>query len=273
MKIELAQYKPILGDVRKNLKNIIEICEEAIQKGSELIVFPELALSGYLLEDLAFSTGIKEVPGELLDLSRKISIAIGGVERGKDRYVYNSAFYLEGGKLIHTHRKIYLPTYGMFDEARYFKAGDRLEAFDTKFGKMGMLICEDMWHPTSAFVLAQDGAEHILVLTNSPARGLGDEMLIEKEWDSILHGAAISNTVFVSMINRTGVEDGVSFWGGSRIYGPNGEKLLAMESFKEHSLSIELDYDLIDRVRFSGGIGKNENLTLILRELNRIWKG
>lgn len=273
MKIQLAQYKPILGDVKKNLENIIEISKKAIKNGDNLIVFPELALSGYLLEDLAFSVGIKGVPRELLELSREISIVVGGVERGGDRYTYNSAFYLEDGKLIHTHRKIYLPTYGMFDEARYFKAGDTISAFDTKFGRVGMLICEDMWHPTSAFILAQDRAEHIIVLANSPARGLGDEMTIEKEWDSLLHGAAISNTVFVSMVNRVGVEDGVSFWGGSRIYSPDGSRLLCMENFKDCSQSIEIDWNIIDRVRFSGGIGKNENIPLILKEFNRIWEG
>lgn len=273
MKIELAQYKPVLGDMKKNLKNILGICEKSIENGSDLIVFPELALSGYLLEDLALNMGIREIPQELLELSKKISIALGGVERGGDRYTYNSAFYLEDGKLLHTHRKIYLPTYGMFDEARYFKAGDSIRAFDTKFGRMGMLICEDMWHPTSAFILAQDGVEQILVLTNSPARGLGDEMEIEREWNSLLHGTAISNTLFVTMVNRVGVEDGVSFWGGSRIYGPDGSQILIMEDFQDITAVAEIDYNLIDRVRFSGGVGKNENIPLVLRELNRVWKG
>ncbi|MGL4253360.1 MAG: nitrilase-related carbon-nitrogen hydrolase [Fusobacteriaceae bacterium] len=273
MKIELAQYKPVLGDVKKNLENIVRICRESIKNKNNLIVFPELALSGYLLEDLAFSTGMREIPGELLELSKEISIVIGGVERGSDRYIYNSAYYLEGGEILHTHRKVYLPTYGMFDEARYFRAGNSIMAFHTKFGKIGMLICEDMWHPASAFILAQDGAEHIIVLTNSPARGLGDEMTIEEEWDSLLHSAAISNTVFITMVNRTGVEDGVSFWGGSRIYAPNGDKILSMEDFRDYSQSAELDYNLIDRVRFAGGTAKNENLPLILKELNRVWKG
>ncbi|MGL4403602.1 MAG: nitrilase-related carbon-nitrogen hydrolase [Fusobacteriaceae bacterium] len=273
MKIELAQYKPILGDVRKNLENIVEICRESIKIGNDIIVFPELALSGYLLEDLAFSTGMKEIPVELLELSKEISIVVGGVERSSDRYIYNSAYYLEDGKLLHTHRKVYLPTYGMFDEARYFKAGNSIRAFDTKFGKIGMLICEDMWHPTSTFILAQDGAEHVIVLTNSPARGLGDVMSIEEEWDSLLRSAAISNTIFITMVNRTGVEDGVSFWGGSRIYAPNGDRLLSMENFREYKENIKLDYNLIDRTRFSGGVAKNENIPLILKELNRVWKG
>ncbi|MGL6101437.1 MAG: nitrilase-related carbon-nitrogen hydrolase [Fusobacteriaceae bacterium] len=272
MKIELAQYKPVLGDVKKNIENIVGICREGIEKRSDIIVFPELALSGYLLEDLTLNVSMRALPEELLELSKEISIVIGGVERGEDRYIYNSAYYLEDGKIKHTHRKVYLPTYGMFDEARYFMAGKNIEAFQTKFGKLGMLICEDMWHPTSAFILAQDGAEHIIVLTNSPARGLGENMVIEEEWDSLLHSAVISNTIFITMVNRVGVEDGVSFWGGSRIYAPNGEKLLSMENFRDYSDSVELDYSLIDKIRFAGGVGRNENIPLIIKELKRVWK-
>lgn len=273
MKIKLVQYKPILGNVNKNIKRMMEFIEEGIEESADLIVFPELALTGYLLEDLAFATAIKTLPLEFLHASKKISIIFGAVELGADRYVYNSAFYLEDGEVKHTHRKVYLPTYGMFDEGRYFRAGNSIRAFDTKFGRVGMLICEDMWHQGSSFILAQDGAEQIFVLTNSPARGFGDEMAIEKEWNSLLHSSAIADTVFVLMANRVGVEDGVTFWGGSRAFAPTGELLCRCDNFQEEAVTLEIERNSIERVRFSGGVGKNENLPLMIKELTRIWEG
>lgn len=273
MKIKLAQYKPILGDFEKNLKRVMELIEEGIKDKADLIVFPELALTGYLLEDLAFTAAVKNLPVELLHASKKISIIIGAVELAADRYVYNSAFYLEEGEVKHIHRKVYLPTYGMFDEARYFRAGNSIRAFDTKFGRMGILICEDMWHQGSSFILAQDGAEQIFVLTNSPARGFGQELSIEGEWNSLLHSSAIADTVFVTMVNRAGVEDGVTFWGGSRVFAPTGEMICRAENFQEQCMTVEIDRRMIDRVRFSGGVGKNENLPLMIKELTRIWEG
>ncbi|MGL6063740.1 MAG: nitrilase-related carbon-nitrogen hydrolase [Fusobacteriaceae bacterium] len=273
MKLCLAQMKPNLGDVEKNLLKMIELIKESIEKKVEIIVFPELALTGYLLEDLIGHVAIKEVPKELLDLSEEISIIFGAVELGNDGYIYNSAYYLENGEMLFKHRKVYLPTYGMFDEGRYFKEGNEIKAFNTKHGRFGILICEDMWHPTSSFILAQDGAQHIFALVSSPGRGLDKELEIKKEWESLIHAAAISNTVFVTMVNRTGVEDGVSYWGGSQVVAPTGEKLAIAPLFEEKYLIVEIKENILIRSRLMSPVAKNENLPLILKELKRIWRG
>ncbi|MGL5123008.1 MAG: nitrilase-related carbon-nitrogen hydrolase [Fusobacteriaceae bacterium] len=273
MKLCLAQMKPYLGNIEKNLLKMIELTKESIEKKMDIIVFPELALTGYLLEDLVGHVAIREVPKELLNLSEKISIMFGAVELGKDGYIYNSAYYLENGKMLFKHRKVYLPTYGMFDEGRYFKEGNEIKAFDTKYGRFGLLICEDMWHPTSSFILAQDSAQYIFVLVNSPGRGLDKELEIKKEWESLIHGAAISNSVFVTMVNRVGIEDGICYWGGSQVVTPIGEKIVIASLFKEECLNLEIKEDTLIRSRLASPIAKNEKLPLILKELKRIWCG
>ena len=139
MKAAIAQIKPTLGNLGKNLEIMLKKIDEAKEKGMEVIVFPELALSGYLLEEMVYDVCV-DIPQELLEASKEISVLFGGVEKGPDNYIYNSAFYLEDGKLLHTHRKVYLPTYGMFFEGRYFREGDRFRAFDTKHGRLGVLI-------------------------------------------------------------------------------------------------------------------------------------
>lgn len=271
MKLYLAQMKPLLGNIQKNLEKMCCCIDDAIEQKSDLIVFPELSLTGYALEDLTGEVYIESVPEEILERSKKISILFGAVELGEDKYTYNSSFFVEEGEVIHRHRKVYLPTYGMFDEARYFKAGNSIKAFNSKHGRLGVLICEDMWHQAAPFILAQDGAEQILVLTNSPSRGLLDELTIEKEWNSLLHASAISNLTFVTMVNRVGIEDGLNFWGGSVVYSPTGSKVEVLDKFQELGAVVDIDLRDVRRARNSGPVPKNENLPLIMKELNRIY--
>ncbi|MBC2856103.1 nitrilase [Cetobacterium sp. 2A] len=270
MKVYLAQMKPHLGVVEKNIDEMVKFIERAIEDSAELVLFPELCLTGYLLEDLVYDLASSKIPKELLELSKKVSIIFGGVELSNDFYVYNTAYYLENGELKGKHRKVYLPTYGMFDEGRYFKSGDSIKAFDTKFGKIGMLICEDAWHQSSHQILAQDGANYIFVLTSSPARVVRENLEIAHSWDSILKSSAICNSVYVAMCNRVGVEDGCSFWGGSSVFEPSGKQLLKMNYFSEDMKLVDLKVDAVKRARFSSPVARNEKLDLILREFNRI---
>ncbi len=236
----------------------------------ELIVFPELALSGYLLEEMVYDVCIN-IPDVLLEASREISILFGGVEKGKDNYIYNSAFYLEDGRLHHTHRKVYLPTYGMFFEGRYFKEGDRFRAFDTKHGRLGILICEDAWHQSASYILGQDGADYIFCLVSSPARGFEDgHESMARDWEGISYlTSALTGSYFI-LANRVGVEDGVTFWGGSEVVAPTGKVLAKAGYFEEETLYVDLPEREIRRARFSSPVLKSENLDLTIRELERI---
>lgn len=270
MKVYLAQTKPCLGNVFKNLKNMVEIIKEQIEKKSEVVIFPELSLTGYLLEDMVYDVGIKEVPEILLELSKEISIIFGAVELGEDLYHYNSAYYLEDGEVKHIHRKVYLPTYGLFDEGRYFKEGSSIKAFNTKYGKIGMLICEDAFHLTSSYILSEDGAKAIFVLTNSPLRVSGNGLDIKRTWEAIGKSSTVSNNNFMIMVNRVGIEDGVSFWGGSFVMGPSGEMIKQLETLDEDGQLVNIDFKDIVKVRFSSGTGKNNKIDLVLNELNRV---
>ena len=159
--VALVQIKPKLGRVADNLALIQEQVEQTIAQKADLAVLPELALTGYFLKDLvpevALTLDSPEISA-LRQLSRRISIAVGFVEVTADYQFYNSAAWFEDGELKHLHRKVYLPTYGLFDEQRYLGRGDRFRAFDTKFGRIGLLVCEDMWHLSAPYLLAMDGA-------------------------------------------------------------------------------------------------------------------
>ena len=146
--IAVAQIDPVLGDVQRNLRKHLDFASRAVKKGADLIVFPELSLTGYTLRDINLDVALK--PGHsavlkaLISRSKRISIVAGGVEESGSFGLYNSAFFLENGKLLGIHRKVYPPTYGMFEEMRYFSAGRSVKAVDPKLGRLGVLICEDL---------------------------------------------------------------------------------------------------------------------------------
>src|SRR5213594_3040238 len=166
LRIALAQVEPVLGDLAANVRMHLRWAKEAAQRGSDLVLFPELSLTGYLLQDLVSEVSVRlDSPSPirpLLAMSRRLGLVFGLVEETEGHRYHNSAVFLEGGRIRYVHRKVYLPTYGMFDEGRDFAAGDRLQAFPTRLGRMGMLICEDLWHTSTALVLAQDGADYLL---------------------------------------------------------------------------------------------------------------
>jgi len=176
VKLALAQIKPTLGNLTANLKIHEDYFERAVSGGAELVIFPELSLTGYYLQDLVPDVGFdierSDLFNKFLRMSDSADMVVGFVEKGSDFRFFNSAAYLSKGKVVHIHRKLYLPTYGMFDEYRYFSPGDTLRSFETRFGTMGMLICEDMWHPSTFFLLANDGAQLILGPSAGPGRGV-----------------------------------------------------------------------------------------------------
>src|SRR5512138_2147890 len=226
----LAQIKPKLGCLADNLSLVEAAVERGINERAELIIFPELALTGYFLKDLvpdvALSLDAPEI-ARLVHLSRHIAIAIGLVEVTKDYRFFNTALYLEDGAIRHLHRKVYLPTYGLFDELRYLARGDRFRAFDSKFGRMGMLICEDMWHLSAPYILAMDGATTLLCLSSSPGRGIStdDKLGSTSAWQRLTATVATFLNPRVLYCNRVGYEDGVNFWGGSEAVSPSGSAI------------------------------------------------
>ncbi len=277
LKIGLAQITPKLGDVEANLALHLEAIADAAEQGVELLVFPELSLTGYRLRDLAFSVAIKPTPrdpifGKLLDASRDMDIVIGFVEADERQKFYIATAYLSNGELLHLHRKVYLPTYGMFDEGRYFAWGDAVRAFDTRFGRIGLLICEDFWHISTPYMLWLDGADILIFTSASPGRGLATEQKIgSAKWVEHINQAYASIfTNFVIHANRTGFEDGVTFWGGSTIFDPEGVLLAQGPYYEEALVTAHLDLNQLRRTRIRLPLLRDERVGLTMRELNRI---
>ncbi|MED5579896.1 MAG: nitrilase-related carbon-nitrogen hydrolase [Nitrospinota bacterium] len=273
-----AQIKPFLGDVESNLKLIEAQVKIAKKKNIKLLVFPELALTGYFLKDFVPDVSQKKnskLLRKIASLSKGISIVLGFVEESSRHVFYNSAAYFENEKLVYVHRKIYLPTYGMFDESRYFGSGQRIKAFDTNLGRVAILICEDAWHPSLAFLASQDGADFLIVPSSSPFRGTSQAKLkpkstIERTWESILATYSITYNQFVVFSNRVGYEDGVNFWGGSQIISPEGEILKKGSRSRASIYTAEIDTRDIRRSRIASPTFRDEKILLFQREFNRI---
>ncbi|MEE9240096.1 MAG: nitrilase-related carbon-nitrogen hydrolase [bacterium] len=277
-RVGLAQTGPTLGNLEANRKIIQKEVRRSIRQGVDLLVFPELAVTGYFLKDIVPEVALRRgspLLKEIAELSREVSIVIGFIEESGRHGFYNAAGYFEGGKLVHLHRKIYLPTYGLFDEGRYVGSGKQVRAFDTRFGRVAMLICEDAWHPSLAYVASQDGADILIIPSSSPARGVKKQagksgLAIERAWQALNRAYATVFSQFVFFSNRVGYEDGISFWGGSEIVLPSGEPLVSAPKWKPRLLTAEVNTADVRRVRIATPTLRDEDLHLTLRELRRI---
>lgn len=274
-RLAVAQIPPILGDVEKNLALHEKMAREAISQSVNLLVFPELSLTGYFLKDQVPSVALSaEAPALALlrDLSSRVAMVVGFVEEAPGHRFHNAAAYLEGGEIRHIHRKVYLPTYGIFDEQRYLAAGGRVRAFDTALGRMAILICEDLWHPAAAGIAAWDGAELILCPSASPGRGLGRAEPFQNAatWERVIRAYGDLLTCFVVYANRVGYEDGACFWGGSEVVGPTGRSLAKARYLEEELLVAEADAGALRRARIANPLLRDERLELTLREVQRL---
>lgn len=278
--VALAQINTRLGDVSVNLEKHIVMAREAQSRGADLLIFPELSLTGYVLQDLAAMVSHRPTDEDpvfrpLLEASRKLDLMVGFVEEDTRSRFYVSAAYLSQGRVLHVHRKVYLPTYGLFDEGRFFAPGDSIRAFDTRFGRFGMLICEDFWHASPPYLLWLDGADVFLLQSASPGRGLGAESWLESaHWvDHINRGYASLFTSFVIHTNRVGYEDGLHFWGGASVYDPDGN-VLGRGPYGEEALTlIEIDLNQLHRTRARLPLLRDERTALVQREMERILAG
>lgn len=215
MKITLAQTSPKLN--RTNLEDVVSIIN-SVKESSDLIVFPELSLSGYMLQDKLYEDAWQEDELEALkELSHQIDIVVGAAIKD-DNVFRNTALYFSAGKLQSKHIKVHLPNYGMFEEARYFEGGDKFEAFEVNGKKISMLVCEDVWHENVHKEIIKLAPDIIIALVASPARGFNDNGLtIEDKWYKIIKELSKESNSKLVFVNRVGFEDGLGFWGGSCI--------------------------------------------------------
>jgi NAD+ synthase (glutamine-hydrolysing) len=277
LNLALAQINTRLGDVEGNLTKHLDLIESARDKQADLIVFPELSLTGYVLQDLA--TTVAHRPNSedpvfrpLLKASQGIDLVVGFVDEDRRNRFYIAAAYLSRGQVLHVHHKVYLPTYGLFDEGRFFAWGDGVQAFDTRFGRLGILICEDFWHASPPYLLWLDGAEMLVFMSASPGRGLTAEPQLESaRWVEHINRAYASLfTTFVVHANRVGYEDGLHFWGGSTAFDPNGELIVKAPYNQEAITLAEIDLSQLHRTRARLPLLRDERTALVVRELRRI---
>jgi predicted amidohydrolase len=276
IRVAIAQINPKLGDLRANLALYEEKIRQGLDQKAELLLFPELSLTGYYLRDTVPSVALMMSSAEmnqLRQLSRELPFVAGLVEESADHRFFNSAVYFEDGDVRHVHRKVYLPTYGMFDEQRYFAAGDRVRAFDSKFGRMALLICEDLWHPSTIYLAALDGALAVICPSASPLRGIVDGQSQDdnaRYWEMINRAYTETFSLFMIYGNRCGFEDGVGFWGGSEIVDPFGQRVAKAKYYDEDFLTAEMSLESVRRKRTMSPLLRDEDIDLTINELMRI---
>lgn len=265
MKILVSQIKPYLGNVERNLEKIVKDIEVGIENNCEIAVFPELSLTGNLLEDLAFDVAISEIPKELLDLSSKITIIFGAVCEENNR-LYNCGICLEDGKILEKHKKVFLSNGNGGSEAKYFTRGKEIKTFESKHGVFGITLGEEGLNPMVNGILSSYGAEIIFNLVNENV----DIKEKDSSYEKMAQANSLYNKNFTVMVNRVGVEDSVTFTGNSFVVSPYGKILEKMEKFIEKLSIINIDLKDIKRAYYNSEFDRESNLEVIRKELERI---
>jgi predicted amidohydrolase len=250
MRIALAQVDASPGDVAANLERATRTVSAAEEAGADVVVFPELALSGYALGEATGRAALLPGDSRLAALTRSGgAAAVVGLVEAAPGGVHDSAAWLEGGRVALVQRKLYLPTYGRFDEGRRFLPGDETAAFDTAHGRAAMLVCNDAWQPVVPWLAAQDGAEVLYVLAASGRSLPGETIDIAGTWDDLLRATARLLQVVVVFVNRAGAEGELRFWGGSRVLGPWGDELARATGDGEELVVADVELGAVQAAR------------------------
>ncbi len=278
LRIALAQIAPRMGALAENLATHHALLGEARGQGADLVVFPELGLTGYQLQDLASEVAMRLDDPRLAELAaatRGLSAIVSFVEESADHRLFIAAALLEDGELSHVHRKLFLPTYGLFDERRFFAPGDVLRAVPSRLGiGIGIGVCEDFWHLSVPQILALDGAQILVNVSSSPGRDLAATNEVglgtANSWRTLMRTYAQLTTSFVVFCNRVGVDESISFWGGSEVIGPSGHALFSAPFFDEGLFTVDIATADVRRERIALPLLRDERLEWEIRELQRI---
>jgi predicted amidohydrolase len=274
LRVALAQVDCVLGDVPENTRRALETIARARDEGADLVVFPELSLSGYALgavtDDVALTPDDPAITA-LRGATDGIAAVVGCVEAGRV-HTYNSALFLDGGAIVHVQRKTHLPTYGRWEENKHFSAGPAVRAFDSRLGRAAVLICNDAWQAPLAYIAAHDGARMLIVPAASSLDSVDgtDPAELERDWGDLLRVHARFLQAWVVFVNRVGTEAGVTFWGGSRIVDPWGRVVVQAPRAEEALVHADLDVSAVRRRRRELPLLKEPRLGLIRREIDRL---
>ena len=248
----------------------------AKERGADVIAFPELGLTGYLLKDLTYEVACRltDPPIErLLQASAEIDILFSFIEEGPDHRFYVAAVYAADGRIAHVHRKLYLPTYGLFEEGRHVARGGELDSFAMKGGaRAGMMICEDAWHVSVPYLLALSGADILFIPAAGPGRALGGDPNSGAQafWERMLRTYAQLFSCYIIFVNRVGFEDGLFFFGHSFAVAPDGEIVSRTETHERALCMVDIDLEAVRRERYRTPLLRDEDVHLTLRTLSRL---
>ncbi|MEM3622216.1 MAG: carbon-nitrogen hydrolase family protein [Candidatus Bathyarchaeia archaeon] len=242
IKLSLAQISCKCGDKKENIKKMEKITNKAKKQGADLVIFPELSLTGYVVRDQIYELA-ETIPGpsvkamEGIARKTKTYIIFGMPELSEKTKatLYNAAVLVGPEGFIGKYRKMYLPTHSVFEEKRYFRAGYHVTSFETKIGKIGLIVCYDIFFPEVSRLTRLKGAQLIVCISASPA-------VRRAFFEALTVARAIENTAFLAYVNLVGIEDGLQFWGGSRLVGPNGKVLAQAKYDEEDIVMCDVDY-------------------------------
>ncbi len=274
MKIQMIQHSPCLGDIKKNFAFHENSINEAKKDNVNLLVFPELSLTGYDLKDLIYSCSLSQdniFVDKFKELSKDISFVIGAPWEEPKGIFYNSALVFDKGELIHIHKKVQLPNFAMFQEAMIFKNGTQFLTFDLKGIKCGILICREILFPAYAYLYHLQGVELLIAISNSPFRGLNKETFSSFSlWERAGEVNSINYQMNYIFVNRSGFENGMGFGGGS-FFAKAGKGIVNKLAYlQEDKLTFDLDLKNMREARTGGNYLRDENGRVVLSELKRI---
>jgi predicted amidohydrolase len=279
IRVALAQIAPRLGALEENLARHHELIDEATSQDVDLVVFPELGLTGYLLQDLNAEVAMRRDDPRILELARAagdMSVVVSFVEESSDHKLFISAALLENQAVRHVHRKVFLPTYGLFDERRFFAPGSTIRAANSENLdlRLGISVCEDFWHLATPQLLALDGAQVLINVSSSPGRDVAaikeEGLGTAESWRSLNRTYAQLATCYVIFVNRVGVDESITFWGGSEVVGPDGSSVFRAPTHDEGLFFATLEPAWIRRERIVTPLLRDERPEVVIRQLDQI---
>ena len=277
MRIALAQVTCDLGDVDANVERAADFITRAREQDADLTVFPELHLSGYGLGGVADDLSLDIQDPRLSRLARLAdpgAVVLGFPESSRSWvHTYNSAACFAAGELVHVHRKLYLPTYDIFEERKHFSPGNQLRAFEIAGVGVAILICNDAWQPMLPFLAVQDGARVLLHPANSAQSRFPDRYDSATYWRDLSGFYGRMYQSFVVFVNRVGEEGDLRFFGQSHVADPWGQFIAEAAKDEEDLLVVDVDVDEVRRRRREIPLLREARLALLDREIRRLADG
>lgn len=297
MKVFACQIEPVLLDVKTNLEVVIDKIQEAREQGGDLVVFPELALTGYFVRERYHEAGLRMDSPEIQRLARATkgtAATVGFIEESPAMNFYNSALVAVDGEILFACRKLNLPNYGVFEERKFFSGGKRVMVFKHKGFTIAPFICNDLWHPALPYLGVAQKADIFLTMFNSSRGSMGDEFSNIESWSIINRFYSRVFGVYNVCVNRVGCEgfpdlrsdpdeltdpttkttviddSPFRFWGGSEIIDPFGQPIVSAELYEPEVISGVLSRDILRKKRIRLPYLRGDDPHFTYRELGRI---